>query len=157
VAAFCHKNKLYVIKDGSNVFVYDPAGLQQQWSPALVHVTFPSGMEFNYAVAYKDHVYLTIRHGLQVYRCPLIQITEDKCQLETVGEFEFETQNVCLVDSVIYNFSSDQYDFCSTLETFDLETSAFDLVFKTESEELDFSPYYSFGCFPLIKYPNYSL
>ena len=68
-----------------------------------------------------------------------------------------ETQNVCIVNAVIYNFSSDQFDYYSTIESYDIEEESFEMLFKTEDEGLDFSPYFSFGCFALVKYPDFKL
>ena len=60
-----------------------------------------------------------------------------------------------MVESIIYNFSSDQFAYYSTIETYDLKSGAFDMPFQTEDESLDFSPYFSFGCFALVNYPKF--
>ena len=121
---------------------------------------FPAGIEFNFAMPYKNNVYLTTRHSHKLYRFSLSAdgITDDeKDPLTLVGEFQYEAQNVCIVESVIYNFSSDQFAYYSTIESYDIESQSFDILFKTEDESLDFSPYFSFGCFPLVKYPQFKL
>lgn len=150
VACFCDKGRLYVLKNQFNALVYDPN--EDKWSKAFQHVSFPSGVEFNFAIAFNDFIYVTVRHTRKLYRFPLT-VAKDSVEITCVGEFQQETQNLCLVDNVIYNFSSDQFAYYSTIETYNIPEDCFDLVFKTEDEELDFSPYYSFGCFPLVKFP----
>ena len=119
---------------------------------------FPAGMEFNFAMPYKNHVYLTTRHSHKLYSFSLSPDgSTDEKDLTLIGEFQYEAQNVCMVESVIYNFSSDQFAYYSTIESYDIESQSFDILFKTEDESLDFSPYFSFGCFPLVKYPRFKL
>ena len=110
---------------------------------------------------YKDNVYLTTRHNdnskLYSFALSTNEDSDPATKLTLIGEFQQETQNVCIIESVIYNFSSDQFAYYSTIESYDIEEGSFDILFKTEDEGLDFSPYFSFGCFPLVKYPQFKL
>ena len=155
VASFCHDGLLYVIKDNSNKYVYDRE--MDKWAPAFGNVALPKNLEFNAVMPYKESVYMTAKFNYKLFRFPLKGSGESAEEAVVVGHFQQETQNVCMVNSVIYNFSSDQFDYFSTVEAYDIETEKVDLVYKTEDEELDFSPYFSFGCFPLTKYPSFKI
>ena len=149
MATFWHREKLHVIKNQFNSFAFDP--IEDKWCKVYSQVQFPTNVEFNFALVHCDEVYLTTRHGFKLFRLPLED--KEKVELTEVGTFQSETQNVCLVDGIIYNFSSDQFDYYSTIERYDITKGHFDLLFKTEDEEIDFSPYFSFGCFPLVNFP----
>ena len=126
----------------------------------LIVVFFISaGVEFNFAMPYKNNVYLTTRHNTKLYSFALStnEESDSAVELNLIGEFQQETQNVCIIESVIYNFSSDQFAYYSTIESYDIDDESFDILFKTEDESIDFSPFFSFGCFPLVKYPQFKL
>ena len=71
-------------------------------------------------------------------------------KLESIGKFSTETQNVSLVGFEIFNFSTDPFEYISTIETYNLKTKEFKVVWEKETEEFDFSPYESLACFPLV-------
>lgn len=109
----------------------------------------PKHMEFNRALVHGNHIYLTGNHAYELYRLnPGVR----KQSLEFLGKFANEAQNVCVVGNTIYNFSTDQFDNNSAIETYDLETRQFNVVWEKETHEFDFSPYYSSGCFPIVIY-----
>ena len=154
VAACFANDQLYVLKDPTNCLVYN----NKKWVPGLKHVKFTNNFEFNSASAYQNYLYFTGKFNSSLYRCPLIAESDaPKVEAELVGKFKSECQNICLVEDKIYNFSSDQFDHHSTIEVYDLTNRDFKLVYESNDEELDFSPYYSFGCFPLMLYPRYKL
>ena len=154
VTACFANDRLYVLKDGSNCLVYN----DKKWVPALKHVKFTNGLEFNSASPYQGYLYFTCKFNSGLYRCPLKSESDSpKLEAELVGKFKSECQNICLVEDKIYNFSSDQFDHHSTIEVYNLTNQEFKLVYESNDEELDFSPYYSFGCFSLLLFPRYKL
>ena len=150
------KGRLYVIKN--QIYVYDLN--QKTWSK-LMDIEIPKNMEFNKAIVYKDSIFLTGNHSYELFQFK----PEDKIQprregkvnqsapkLELVGKFSNETQNVCLVGHEIFNFSTDPFEYNSTIEKYNLKTKEFNVAWEKETEEFDFSPYQSLGCFPLVVY-----
>ena len=75
--------------------------------------------------------------------------------VQLVGKFSNEAQNICIVDNVIYNFTTDQFDYKSSIETYDISRKKFDNLWEKNTDDFDFSPYYSSGCFPVVIYPNH--
>ena len=115
-------------------------------------------------MVHENHIYLTGNHAYELYRFnpdkiqPHInEISEEeeeneRIELELIGKFSYEAQNICIVGSTIYNFSTDQFEYNSTIETFDISTKSFNVLWEKETDELDFSPYHSSGCFSLVIY-----
>ena len=152
IATCCHEGKLYAFDSQISALVYDPA--LDKWEKAFEHVEFPPEMKIKTVLFHEQKVFLTSSHGYSLYSFPMLpEKSEGKSAVTKIGDFQQETQNVCLVNSVIYNFSSDQFAYFSSIESYDIEDNTFDMLFKTEDEDMDFSPYFSFGCFPLVKYP----
>lgn len=150
------KGRLYVIKN--QIYVYDLN--QKTWSK-LMDIEIPKNMEFNKAIVYKDSIFLTGNHSYELFQFkphdkihPRCEEKEDQSspQLELVGKFSNETQNVCLVGHEIFNFSTDPFEYNSTIEKYNLKTKEFNVTWEKETEEFDFSPYQSLGCFPLVVY-----
>ena len=149
------RGRLFVLK--SHVYVYHPN--TTKWSK-MEHVILPKHIEFNRAIVHGSYIYLTGNHAYELYRFNPDEkkssldrnIDEDEQELELLGKFSNEAQNVCVVGNTIYNFSTDQFEYNSTIETFDLNTKKFQVVWGKDTEEFDFSPYYSSGCFPLVIY-----
>ena len=153
VAAFYH-DKLYVLKNSNQMWYFDCH--KNNWEKAFSNVDFSQQViEFSFALYYEGHIYASARHQHKLYSFPLesdrvVQVTE-------IGTFQEEAQNLTLVDSKIFNFSSDQFDYFSTIECYDLQSRTFSTVFKSEDQDIDFSPYYSFGCFPFSMLPRYQI
>ena len=147
---------LYVIK--SQIYVYEPD--LKTWS-TLMDVEIPKNIEFNRAIVYEDSIFLTGNHSYDLYRfmsTPKSQphfkdkVYQQELKLEFVGKFKNGAQNVCLVGDDIFNFSTDPFEYNSSIETCNLKTKEFKVVWDRETEEFDFSPYQSLGCFPLVVY-----
>lgn len=152
------QGRVYAIKDSVNVYAYDPEA--NEWSSdAFQNVEMPRAVEFNFALATQTCIYLTAKHSYELYCYKPTEANEMGCKkpLEVVGQFQCETQNMCIVDGVIYNFSSDQFDYSASVETYTEDTRTFKVEWTKADSNIDFSPYFSFGCFPLVKYPNYKL
>ena len=166
------RGMLYVIR--TSVYCYDPK--TGKWSK-LDHIDLPKHMEFNCALVSDNHIYLTGNHSYELYRFDPTdnpkpeadpqEITlefgdeqrevkeppqSEKVELEFVGRFTNEAQNVCMVFDVIYNFSTEQFDYKSSVETFDLRKNTFSIAWEKNTDDFDFSPYYSSGCFPIVLY-----
>ena len=128
-------------------------------------------MEFTCALVHKNYIYLTGNHAYELYRLNPDQIKDEDCvapgvsqaslnsvkngenlELELVGRFANEAQNVCVVGNTIYNFSTDQFDYKSAIETYNIETGQFSVVWEKDTDDFDFSPYDSLGCFSLVIY-----
>ncbi len=109
--------------------------------------------DFVLAVSTASRIYLASKHDYKLFKLDV-----DKSHLSEVesGQFKYETQNLCLVDGLVYNFSSDQFGTTSCVETYDPKSGAFDVVWEGETETaptpIDFSPYYSLGSFPIVQY-----
>ena len=163
ITAFFYDTKLYVLQDRSNCFVYE----NSKWTAAFKYMKFPEGLAFNSALPYKDDLYFTSKNNSTLFRCPLKNPDPMTCdteiketiEAEELGKFKNETQNLCLLETEgkIYNFSSDEFDHNSTIEVYDIAKKVFKLLYISKDPEIDFSPYFSFGCFPLVKYPYYNL
>ena len=158
--AVCYfRDRLVVIK--SQIWVYDPD--MKSWS-ILNLFKLPKHIEFNRALVHENHIYLTGNHAYELYRFDPDEIQpynnetieqeeeDERIELELIGKFSYEAQNVCLVGSTIYNFSTDQFEYNSTIETFDISTKSFNVLWEKETDEFDFSPYHSSGCFSLVIY-----
>ena len=104
----------------------------------------------NYALATSDHIYLVSKNAYVLVRFDPPAKETNKIALDLMGKFHREVQNVVLMDNKIFNFSSEQFDTESCVEYFDIETGEFKLLTSMDNQSFDFSPYYSFGCFPLI-------
>ena len=118
-------------------------------------------MEFNRAMVYENFIYLTGNHSYELYRFnPDWKLSDHdgsgvikrEHELELLGKFSNEAQNVCIVGDKIFNFSTDQFEYNSTIETYDLKEGKFNVVWEEETDDFDFSPYQSSGCFPLVIY-----
>ena len=73
---------------------------------------------------------------------------------EFLGRFSSEAQNLCLVDGVIYNFSTEQFDYISTVETYSVQGAKFAQPWINKGKVYDFNPNKSVGAFPLVIYPD---
>jgi len=117
----------------------------------LNNYSMPKDVEFKKAMATSDHIYLTANHKSELFRFdPDKNAPENtKLEFEVVGTFANPPENVCLIeeDGIIYNFSK------ATIETFDTKSGVFEVVWEeTETESLEFSPNFLFGCFPMVKF-----
>ena len=105
---------------------------------------------FNCAVPYEDCIYLTSITGYSLYK-----FDPETPSITFVGKFQEETQNICVVGDVIYNFSSDQhFDYRSTIETYDIKAGKFQSIWEKNTDEIEFAPYGSSGCFPVVLFPD---
>jgi len=116
---------------------------------------FPDGVEFDRAIhdvdVDTDDVYLTSRISNKLYKLR----RESGCKFtfcDIVGTFSFEAQNTCLVNGVIYNFYSDEFSYESVVESYDIRTRMFSILWQQDVPDWDFSPYHCLGCFPLCSY-----
>ena len=153
--ASCFFNgRLYVIKN--QIHVYEPS--LKTWSK-LTDVEIPQNIEFNRSIVYQNSIFLTGSHSYELFclKPPIKRQSHNignehqpGHKLELIGKFSTETQNVSLVGYEIFNFSTDPFEYISTIETYNLKTKEFKVVWKKETEEFDFSPYQSLACFPLV-------
>ena len=150
--AFYHHNRLYILKSTNCMWIYNEE--RKDWDVPFKHVTFPSEMEFAFANVYEDKVYVTPRNSRKLFSFPLQAEDSKSVQMIEIGEFDQETQNLTLVNGILFNFSSDQFDYLSSLEAYSIPKGNFSVLFKSEDQELDFSPYFSFGTFPLTVMPK---
>ena len=81
-------------------------------------------------------------------------VAEQDVEPECLGRFVSEAQNICLVDGVIYNFSTDQFDYISTVETYSVREGKFAQPWTKKGQVYDFNPNKSVGAFPLVIYPD---
>jgi hypothetical protein len=155
-AACFFNGRLFVIK--SQICVYQPS--LKSWSK-IDDVELPKHIEFNRAMVHGNFIYLTGNHSYELFRFnPDWKISDhdgsNVCQpeheLKFLGKFSNEVQNVCVVEDNIFNFSTDQFEYNSTIEKYDLKTGKFNVVWEKETDAFDFSPFHSSGCFPLIIY-----
>merc|ERR550519_374545 len=90
MATFCYQDKLYALKNQFNSLVYNPAN--EQWTEAFPHIQFPAGVEFNFAMPYKDNVYLTTRHNdnskLYSFALSANEESDPATKLTLIGEFQ---------------------------------------------------------------------
>ena len=128
------------------------------WSK-LTDVDIPQNIEFNRAIVYENSIFLTGNHSYELFclKPPIKRQSHNKGnepqtghKLELIGKFSTETHNVSLVGHEIFNFSTNQFEYISTIETYNLKTKEFKVVWEKETEEFDFSPYQPIACFPLV-------
>ena len=154
--AFYHSNRLYILKSTNCMRLFNEE--RKDWDVPFKHVTFPNEMEFAFANVYEDKVYVTPRNSRKLFSFPLYAEDGKSVEITEIGEFEQETQNLTLFNGMLYNFSSDQFDYLSTIEAYSISNGDFSVLFKSEDQELDFSPYFSFGTFPLtVMQKNFKL
>lgn len=159
---FFHQGKVYALKNHKQMFVYDVK--EDKWSRAFSHVNFPQTelLDFNFVLntgsTTQSYVFATAQGRKELFCFPVIPFRpESKQDCTTEGHFQHEAQNLCLIGDIIYNFFSDQFEHFSSIESYDIQSRKFNVIFKSEDSKIDFSPYYSFGCFALIKYPPVKL
>ena len=118
-------------------------------------LNYPDSVEFDRAIhdtdVDTDDVYLTSRISNKLYRLK----RESDCKYtfcDLVGTFSCEAQNTCLVNGVIYNFYSDEFSYESVVESYDIRTGQFNVLWQKDVPDWDFSPYHCLGCFPLCSY-----
>lgn len=129
-------------------------GLKHKWTDVGVEVA--PQLDFVLAVAAGDDcVYLASKHDYKLYR---LDFEPGEARLNEVegGQFHSETQNLCVVDGDVFNFSSDQFGTTSCVEAYSPASGSFEILWEGETESaptpFDFSPYYSLGCFPFVQY-----
>jgi len=144
-AATQFRDRIFVVGK-KLVMVYHPYP-QNYWA-SLNQVGLPSDVEFDSAMATDTHIYLTSAHSRELHRFD----PEAPSKLEMVGKFTKEANNTCIVNHVIYNFNSEEFDDERTVESFDTKTKEFEVLWKKEIPEWDFSPHYCLGCFPIVNY-----
>ena len=81
-------------------------------------------------------------------------VAEQDVEPEFLGRFSNEAQNLCLVDGVIYNFSTEQFDDISAVETYSVREGNFSQPWTKKGKVYDFNPNKSVGAFPLVIYPD---
>ena len=121
------------------------------WSQANV-TNYPSDIEFDRAMfePETDRLYLTSSFSRTLFQCSIE--SDNSCNMETVGKFTTETKNTCIVDGIIYNFNSEEFDDERVLESYDVRSQQFSILWKDNLPQWDFSPNYCLGCFPLVNY-----
>ena len=144
-AAVSFKDKIFVVGK-KLVMVYHPHP-HNYWT-SFNQVGLPSDVEFDSALASGTHIYLTSAHSRELHRFD----PHSPTHLELVGKFTKETNNTCIVNNVIYNFNSEEFDDERVVESFDTKTQEFKVLWKKEIPEWDFSPHYCLGCFPIVNY-----
>ena len=121
------------------------------WSQVSV-TNYPSDIEFDRAMfdPETDRLYLTSSFSMKLFQCSIQP--DNSCNMETVGCFKTETKNTCMVDGIIYNFNSEEFDDERVLESYDVRSQQFSILWKDNLPQWDFSPNYCLGCFPLVNY-----
>jgi len=123
----------------------------RRWTEVTV-TNYPTDLEFDRAMfdEESEDVFLTSSYSRDLYKCSMLG--ENSCQIESVGKFTTETKNTCLVDGIIYNFNSEEFDDDRVLESYHVRSQQFRVLWKDKVPEWDFSPNYCLGCFPLFNY-----
>ena len=113
---------------------------------------YPTDLEFDRAMfdAESEAIYLTSSYSRTLFKCSIL--AGNSCIMESVGKFTTETKNTCLAERVIYNFNSEEFDDDRVLESYDIVSQQFRVIWKDTVPEWDFSPNYCLGCFPLVTY-----
>jgi len=142
-SACFYRDRLYVIEE-QPILVYE----DRAWKEVRCR-NFPKNIGFNCAVPYHDCIYLTSTTGYSLYK-----FDPEAATISLVGKFQEETQNICIVGDVIYNFYSEQFDYRSTVETYDIKADEFKQIWEKRTEDFEFAPYGSSGCFPVVLFPN---
>eukprot|EP00092_Neocalanus_flemingeri_P036593 GFUD01039843.1.p1 GENE.GFUD01039843.1~~GFUD01039843.1.p1 ORF type:complete len:598 (+),score=146.62 GFUD01039843.1:42-1835(+) len=147
-AAAVFKGRIFVVGK-KMASVYHPCP-QNYWA-SLNHIGLPPDVEFDSAMASDSHIYLTSSHRRELFRFDPESKGPD-VSLKMVGCFTKEANNTCIVNGVIYNFNSEEFDDERVVESFDTKTEIFKVLWKKEVPEWDFSPHYCLGCFPIVDY-----
>jgi len=119
----------------------------------ILRVTnYPTDLEFDRAMFDEEteDIYLTSSYSRTLFKCSLQE--DNSCNMESVGKFTTETKNTCIVHGNIYNFNSEEFDDDRVLESYDIRSQQFHVLWKDNVPEWDFSPNYCLGCFPLVTY-----
>ena len=147
-AVALYRGSKIVVVGQKTVAVFDTE--TNTWSPHTV-TNYPSDVEFDRAMydPESDSLYLTSSYSRNLFQCSLSQ---DPCNMQTVGKFTTETQNTCIVDGIIYNFNSEEFGDERVLESYDVRSQEFSILWKDNLPQWDFSPNYCLGCFPLVNY-----
>ena len=140
-----------VVVGQRTVLVFDTE--TNKWSPQTTVSNYPSDIEFDRAMydPETDSLYLTSSYSRNLFQC---SISGDQlvCNMESVGKFTTETKNTCIVDGIIYNFNSEEFGDERVLESYDVRSEKFSILWKDNLPQWDFSPNYCLGCFPLVNY-----
>jgi len=159
-AAATHwRGRIYVF--GQFMVCYLEPGVTDTWKK-VENFEMPR-LEFSTALSSKTHIYLTSTHCHELYRFnpdptklspdQLSTDCKDKFEpMELMGKFSKETHNTTIVDNVIYNFNTEDFDDERVVECFDIQQSKFSVLWKKDCPKMDFSPNYSLGCFPIVSY-----
>ncbi|XP_069689017.1 kelch-like protein 38 isoform X1 [Periplaneta americana] len=151
-AACCtHKDQIFVF--GPQVYYYHPSS--DSWF-IMAETILPSNIAFTSAMPHGEWIYLTGTYSKELYRFSPELSAHSAQRFEFVGRFHQNTSNTCLVNSVIYSFSTDDSD-SMYIEAYSTSNHSFSVLWssvisKNTGGILDFSPKHSIGCFPLIKY-----
>lgn len=147
-AAAIFNGRIFVVGK-KMVMVYHPFPLNY-WA-SLNQIGLPTDVEFDSAMASDTHIYLTSAHSRDLYRFDP-EYKDKEIKLEIVGKFTKEANNTCIVNGIIYNFNSEEFDDERVVESFDTKTEVFKVLWKQDVPEWDFSPHYCLGCFPIVDY-----
>jgi len=147
-AAAQFKGRIFVVGK-KMVMVYHPFP-QNHWATHN-QMELPPDVEFDSAMASDTHIYLTSAHSRDLYRFDPECKGQD-LKLDIVGQFSKEANNTCIVNGIIYNFHSEEFDDERVVESFDTKTEEFKVLWKKDVPEWDFSPFYCLGCFPIVDY-----
>lgn len=147
-AAAQFRGRIFVVGK-KKVMVYHPYP-QNYWA-SLNQIGLPTDVEFDSALASDTHIYLTSAHSRELHRFDP-ECGDSEMKLEMVGKFSKEANNTCIVNGVIYNFNSEEFDDERVVESFDTRSNVFKVLWKRDVPEWDFSPHYCLGCFPIVDY-----
>ena len=139
-----------VVVGKQTVSVFDTE--RNTWSHLTVS-NYPSDIEFDRALydPDTDGLYLTSSYSRALFQCS-ISPDQYSCNMQSVGKFTTETKNTCIVDGIIYNFNSEEFGDERVLESYDVRSQQFSILWKDNLPQWDFSPNYCLGCFPLVNY-----
>jgi len=147
-AAAHFKGRIYVF--GKFMACYLEPGLKDTWTK-IENVELPRHIEFSTALASDTHIYLTSSHSHELYRFNPNHGQSEK-RLEFIGKFSKETHNTTIIDDIIYNFNTEDFDDERVVECYDIDQSKFTVLWKEDCPNMDFSPNYCLGCFPIVSY-----
>ncbi|XP_069689027.1 kelch-like protein 25 isoform X2 [Periplaneta americana] len=151
-AACCtHKDQIFVF--GPQVYCYHPSS--DSWF-IMAETILLSNIAFTSAMPHGEWIYLTGTYSKELYRFSPELSAHSAQRFEFVGRSHQNISNTCLVNSVIYSFSTDDSD-SMYIEAYSTSNHSFSVLWssvisKNTGGILDFSPKHSIGCFPLIKY-----
>lgn len=143
---------VYVFKENIFRLKFEDGGIWQTVS----NIRLPANENFTHAVSDGEAIYVAGISSPYLYKFVDKDVITEPVEgdravrdMERIGRFKFVVTNMCLVDRTIYNIAKQQFSDESAVESYNLNSGEFKMLWQRRSRKFFINPECSMGCFSM--------